>query len=93
MLINDICPNKDGIDIEGSNHNIVSMSMGITYRQKDYISNLKKAKKINSKSEFIRDAIDFYTLFFERIIKIHGEEVDPKSLKSSYTVALQEVRE
>ena len=56
-----------------------------------FISNLKKAKKISSKSEFIRDAIDFYTLFFERIVKIQGQEVDPKSLKSSYTVALQEV--
>ncbi|KKL89118.1 hypothetical protein LCGC14_1917950 [marine sediment metagenome] len=91
MLINDICPNKEGIDIEGSNHNIISISMGVTHRQKDYISNLKKAKKISSKSEFIRDAIDFYTLFFERIVKIQGQEVDPKSLKSSYTVALQEV--
>ena len=93
MLINDIKPNNAGVDIETHVNNIVSMSMGVTLRQKNYITKLKKTKKINSKSEFIRDAIDFYTLFFERILLIQGQEVDPDSLKMGYTVALQEVRE
>lgn len=93
MLINDIKPNKAGTDKEGHINNIVSMSMGVTRRQKAYIHKLKVAEKINSKSEWIRDAIDFYTLFFEKIIIIQGQDVEPNSMKCSYTVAVQEVSE
>ena len=89
MIINGEAINKDMKVVR----NIISVSMGLTFRQKNYIHKLKVAEKINSKSEFIRDAIDFYTLFFERIIKIQGKEVDPNSLKSSYIVALQEVED
>lgn len=71
---------------------VISVSMGLTFRQKDYINKLKIAEKIKSKSEFVRDAIDFYTLFFEQILKFQEQEVDPDSLKMSYVVGLQEVR-